>query len=127
MEMHSCECEGEGFFHSGVPGILCHVRNGKLAAGAGVERCDLCQRFESDAAALDELVRLGLITTAYTFEDCLGIEQAFTTCDAEEAFRHAESNGLRCFVTEVAWDFTGTEEARQWAAGVESDLRGEAP
>lgn len=59
-ESTKCECEEPGFFHSGVPGILAHMKNGRLAPGAGVERCDLCQRYASDAAALEKLRRRGL-------------------------------------------------------------------
>jgi hypothetical protein len=55
-----CECELPGYFHSGVPGIIAHVENGRLAAGAAVERCDLCRRYESDEAALAKLRELGI-------------------------------------------------------------------
>jgi hypothetical protein len=50
-----CECEKPGTVRSGVPGII--------AAGPDrygrryVERCDLCLRFESDAAAGLEYAR----------------------------------------------------------------------
>jgi hypothetical protein len=43
-----------------VPGILAHVQNGRLAAGAKVERCDVCQRFASDEAALERLRELSI-------------------------------------------------------------------
>jgi hypothetical protein len=56
-----CECEVSGFYCSGVPGVLAHMENGRLAAGAGVERCDLCQRYPSDEAARQRLHELGLI------------------------------------------------------------------
>ena len=55
-----CECETLGYFNSGVPGIVARMENGKLAAGASVERCDHCQRFTNDEAAYDKLVELGL-------------------------------------------------------------------
>jgi hypothetical protein len=55
-----CECEGSGYFHSGVPGILAHFEQGRLAPDAVVERCDLCQRYSSDAAALCALQERGL-------------------------------------------------------------------
>jgi hypothetical protein len=55
-----CECELPSYFCSGVPGILAHFANGRLAPGAAVERCDLCQRFASDKAALAKLQELGL-------------------------------------------------------------------
>jgi hypothetical protein len=56
-----CECEGPGFFLSGVPGIIAHMEDGMLAPGAAVERCDLCQRYPSDRAALEKLKELGLV------------------------------------------------------------------
>jgi hypothetical protein len=56
---YRCECEKSGFFCSGIPGILAHLENGRLPEGAEVERCDLCCRYPSDAAALDELRELG--------------------------------------------------------------------
>ena len=55
-----CECEQPGHFCSGVPGIIARVENGRLAEGASVERCDLCQRFPTDAAALAKLRELGI-------------------------------------------------------------------
>jgi len=60
VQVSTCECEQPGYFHSGVPGILAHVQDGRLAEGAGVERCDQCQRFAMDADALAELVRRGI-------------------------------------------------------------------
>lgn len=54
-----CECEKPGDFCSGVPGILAHTENGRLAPGTAVERCDLCQRYPSDEAALRKLQELG--------------------------------------------------------------------
>ncbi len=54
-----CECELPGYFCSGVPGILAHLENGRLADGAEVERCGLCCRYPSDAAALEKLRELG--------------------------------------------------------------------
>ena len=53
-----CECEKPGFFCSGIPGILAHMENGRLAEGAKVNRCDLCQRYPSDEAALEKLRQL---------------------------------------------------------------------
>jgi hypothetical protein len=55
-----CECEQPGTFHSGVPGILARMEQGKLAPDANVERCDLCERYPDDEAAWQELVRQGL-------------------------------------------------------------------
>ena len=56
----SCECERPGQFCSGVPGILAQTENGKLVAGAKVERCDLCMRYRDDDAALQKLIELGI-------------------------------------------------------------------
>jgi hypothetical protein len=53
-----CECENPGFFCSGIPGILAHMENGRLVNGAKVNRCDLCQRYPSDAAAFEKLREL---------------------------------------------------------------------
>ena len=55
-----CDCERPGFFHCGVAGILAHLDNGKLAKGAAVKRCDLCDRYPSDEAAYQKLVELGI-------------------------------------------------------------------
>ena len=55
-----CDCERPGFFCSGVPGIIAHLQDGRLAKGAAVERCDLCQRYPTDDAARAKLVELGL-------------------------------------------------------------------
>ena len=53
-----CECEKPGFFCYGIPGILAHMENGRLAEGAKVNRCDLCQRYPSDEAAFEKLRQL---------------------------------------------------------------------
>ena len=58
-EDERCECEKAGFFYSGVPGILAHMGNGRLAEGAEVNRCDLCQQYPSDEAAFEKLRELG--------------------------------------------------------------------
>jgi len=55
-----CECERPGYFHSGVPGVIAHMEDGRLAPGAAVERCDQCRRYATDAAALAKLEELGL-------------------------------------------------------------------
>ncbi|MDA7979467.1 MAG: hypothetical protein MPJ50_11945 [Pirellulales bacterium] len=55
-----CECELPGAFYTGVPGILAALENGRVAPGAVVERCDFCQQYPSDAAALAKLRELGL-------------------------------------------------------------------
>ena len=54
-----CECEKPGFFCSGVPGILARMKHGRLAEGAVVNRCDICQRYPSDEAAAEKLRELG--------------------------------------------------------------------
>jgi hypothetical protein len=55
-----CDCQLPGYFYCGVPGILARVVQGRLVPGAQVERCDLCQRYASDEAALAKLVELGI-------------------------------------------------------------------
>jgi len=55
-----CDCEAEGFFHAGVPGILAHLQQGRVAPGALVERCDMCRRFASDDEAKSRLRELGI-------------------------------------------------------------------
>lgn len=56
-----CDCELPGTFCSGVPGILAHLEQGRLAPNSKVERCDICRHFASDDAARERLVVLGLI------------------------------------------------------------------
>jgi len=56
-----CDCELPGYFCSGVPGIIARMEDGKLAPGAVVNRCDLCQRYPSDEAALEKLRELNLV------------------------------------------------------------------
>lgn len=53
-----CECELPGPCWSGVPGILAATAEGRLVAGAKVERCDLCRRFATDELAYQHLVDL---------------------------------------------------------------------
>ena len=55
-----CECQQDGHFCSGIPGILAHLEGGKLQPSSAVERCDLCQRYPSDEAALQRLRELGI-------------------------------------------------------------------
>lgn len=55
-----CECEEPGYFCSGVPGILAHLDDGRLAEGAKVERCDACCLYPNDEAALAKLIELGI-------------------------------------------------------------------
>jgi hypothetical protein len=56
-----CDCELPGFFCCGVPGILAHLEGDRVAPAAKVERCDQCQRYESDEAARQKLIELGLL------------------------------------------------------------------
>ena len=56
----ACDCEAPGFFHAGVPGILAHLEQGRVAPGALVERCDMCRRFASDEEASAHLRELGI-------------------------------------------------------------------
>ena len=44
-----CVCEDPGHFCSGMPGILAHVKNGRIMGQ--VERCDTCRRFRDDQVA----------------------------------------------------------------------------
>ena len=54
-----CDCELPGHFYSGVPGIIARFVDGQLAPDAAVERCDACERYPSDEAALEKLRELG--------------------------------------------------------------------
>jgi len=56
-----CECELPGYFHCGIPGIIAHLDNGRLAPDAKVERCGLCRRYPDDQAARKKLGELGLV------------------------------------------------------------------
>jgi len=55
-----CDCEQPGLFFSGVPGIIARLEHGWLPIGVDVERCDACQRYPSDEAALAHLRELGM-------------------------------------------------------------------
>ena len=55
-----CDCEIAGFFCAGVPGILAHLKDGRVAPSALVERCDMCCRFASDEEAKNRLRELGV-------------------------------------------------------------------
>jgi hypothetical protein len=58
-----CDCELPGYFCCGVPGVLAHLEDGKVSLDCfRVERCDACERFESDAAAEAGLRELGLFS-----------------------------------------------------------------
>jgi hypothetical protein len=60
-----CECQREGFFCSGVPGILAHLENGKVVTGTTVDRCDVCGLYPSGEAALKKLRELGMVGEGY--------------------------------------------------------------
>ncbi len=71
----TCDCEQNvpGTFCSGIPGILARIENGRVVPGTIVERCDACERYESDEAALQKLIELG-IAAPRTPADALGQE-----------------------------------------------------
>ena len=58
-----CEaCETPGFFYSGIPGILAHKEAAdRVHPTCKPERCDACERFPSDSAAVEKLQQLGLM------------------------------------------------------------------
>jgi len=51
------ECEYEGFYNSGVPGVLAHVEDGQFY---GVERCDACELYATDELAEQALIAAGI-------------------------------------------------------------------
>jgi hypothetical protein len=60
-EHRPCACEEPGeHLYSGVPGILAEMGAGGIVTGSHVERCDQCQRYPSDEAALAKLKELRL-------------------------------------------------------------------
>jgi len=59
-ESQPCECELPGIFCCGVPGILAHFRDGRLAAGCQAERCGLCERYPTDQSAYGRVRERGL-------------------------------------------------------------------
>ncbi|MDZ4683786.1 MAG: hypothetical protein SH850_01775 [Planctomycetaceae bacterium] len=67
-----CACERPSLFASGVPGILAHIVDGRLASDSSVECCPVCRRFPTVAAALARLEALGIagerpsLSTSYT-------------------------------------------------------------
>jgi hypothetical protein len=56
-----CDCECPGPYFTGVPGIIAAMEGGRVAPGAVVERCDQCQLFPTDKAALARLQELRLM------------------------------------------------------------------
>jgi hypothetical protein len=125
-----CDCEQEGFFRSGVPGILAHMRDGRLASGAKVERCDACQRYATDQAAYDQLVALGLVVDwpvkKYKVElTCKAYQEATVTVEAadedearQKAMEKIDDLEWSTFDTDGA-EVTGVEEVVEEAQPVE--------
>ena len=62
LEPNACEaCEGPGYWSETcpIPGVLARVVANR-AVRSGIERCDLCQRFPSDEAAIQALIDFGV-------------------------------------------------------------------
>ena len=79
-DQEPCDCEAPGFFHAGVPGILAHLQEGRVAPGALVERCDLCRRFASDEEARSRLLELGIASPIPQEEPCPNSSLNNTSC-----------------------------------------------
>jgi len=62
--LEPCDCEAPGCWCSGVPGILAHIEAGKVAPDTEVQRCDQCERYDSDEAALAKLKELGHVSSS---------------------------------------------------------------
>lgn len=127
-----CECEQPGHFYSGVPGILANIEDGKLAADAKVERCDVCSRYPSDDAARKRLSELGLTAKSdaakqsYTVHCFVSVRVGFRDVIASN-HRQAAGNILQQFdwksdiqaavfddgLTELLVDVDGDPEHRQ--------------
>lgn len=75
-----CDCEALGFFHAGVPGILAHLQEGRVAPGALVERCDICRRFVSDEEAIARLRELGIAGAIPQETQCPNTLLSSTSC-----------------------------------------------
>lgn len=64
----TCECEAPGVYSSGVPGVLAAIEttpDGEVCLLSVVERCDLCERYASDAeaeAALYETIEIHAVS-----------------------------------------------------------------
>lgn len=56
-EVSICGCEEPGTFNCGIPGILAGTPQDNGCRY--IERCDQCERFDSDDAACEEFARLG--------------------------------------------------------------------
>jgi len=46
-----CACETDANFYPGIPGVLANLIDGNLPDDHDVQRCDMCQLYESDDAA----------------------------------------------------------------------------
>ncbi len=79
-DQESCDCEAPGFFHAGVPGILAHLQQGRVAPGALVERCDMCLRFASDEEAIARLRELGIAGAIPQEKQCPNTLLSSTSC-----------------------------------------------
>ena len=56
-----CDCNLPGIYHCAVPGILARIGNDNKADPDGVERCDSCELYESDKAAVEKLRSLHML------------------------------------------------------------------
>lgn len=63
------------------------------------------------------------MVTVYTFEDCNGVEDSFTTQNAREAEERGRQYSMRVMAneyefsgSEVAWDFCGSNDEQQESA-----------
>lgn len=56
-QVYKYQCEGQGFYTSGVRGVLAHVEDGQFY---GAERCDACELFQTDEAAEQALIAAGI-------------------------------------------------------------------
>lgn len=83
-----CVCQQPGDFCSGVPGILAQMKDGKLASETSVERCDVCERYPSDDAALEKLRELGMVP-----EDYLDDRRCSNSPDGRHAADPASARG----------------------------------
>lgn len=54
--LSGCVCEEPGMFNCGIPGILAGEPQDNGCRY--IERCDTCERFDSDDAACDEFARI---------------------------------------------------------------------
>lgn len=55
-----CDCERPGPYYTGISGIFARIENGRANADT-VHRCVFCERYPSDDAALQVLLRRGMV------------------------------------------------------------------